>query len=162
MCVCVRTCARACVRACVHACVHACVCGLCTGLPGWAGTRTNLDFTEARDGEWQWHQLGYMQICTWPQTDNHACTQPLTFSALTLLIWQEEGHPSCKKLEWWDVGMVIWLGQDAGLHMAQLIPLLPVLTVCCSRKSRLVLVLAFWYRLTQVVSDKIQRAVKWL
>jgi len=22
---------------------------------------TNLDFTEARDSEWQWHQLGYMQ-----------------------------------------------------------------------------------------------------
>jgi len=27
--------------------------GLCLGLPGWAGTRTNLDFTEARDSEWQ-------------------------------------------------------------------------------------------------------------
>ena len=27
-----------------------------SGLPGWAGTRTNLDFTEARDSEWQWHQ----------------------------------------------------------------------------------------------------------
>ena len=25
---------------------------------------TNLDFTEARDGEWQWHQLGRMQACT--------------------------------------------------------------------------------------------------
>jgi len=23
--------------------------------------RTNLDFTEARDSEWQWHQLGHMQ-----------------------------------------------------------------------------------------------------
>jgi len=26
--------------------------------------KTNLDFTEARDSEWQWHQLGHMQICT--------------------------------------------------------------------------------------------------
>jgi len=26
--------------------------------------RTNLDFTEARDSEWQWHQLGPMQVCT--------------------------------------------------------------------------------------------------
>jgi len=26
--------------------------------------KTNLDFTEARDSEWQWHQLGYMQVCT--------------------------------------------------------------------------------------------------
>jgi len=26
--------------------------------------KTNLDFTEARDSEWQWHQLGRMQVCT--------------------------------------------------------------------------------------------------
>ena len=26
--------------------------------------KTNLDFTEARDSEWQRHQLGHMQICT--------------------------------------------------------------------------------------------------
>jgi len=26
--------------------------------------KTNLDFTKARDSEWQWHQLGHMQICT--------------------------------------------------------------------------------------------------
>jgi len=26
--------------------------------------KNNLDFTEARDSEWQWHQLGHMQICT--------------------------------------------------------------------------------------------------
>ena len=24
---------------------------------------TNLDFTEARDSEWQWHHLGHMQVC---------------------------------------------------------------------------------------------------
>jgi len=23
-----------------------------------------MDFTEARDSEWQWHQLGHMHICT--------------------------------------------------------------------------------------------------
>ena len=34
--------------------------------------KTNLDFTEARDSEWQWHQLGHMQVCTLLQTDNHA------------------------------------------------------------------------------------------
>jgi len=32
--------------------------------------KTNLDFTEARDSEWQWHQLGHMQVCTSLQTDN--------------------------------------------------------------------------------------------
>jgi len=26
--------------------------------------KTNLDVTEARDSEWQWHQLGHMQVCT--------------------------------------------------------------------------------------------------
>jgi len=31
--------------------------------------KTNLDFTEARDSEWQWHQLGHMQVCTLLQTD---------------------------------------------------------------------------------------------
>jgi len=40
---------------------------------------TNLDFTEARYSEWQWHQLGHMQVCTFLQTDNHASTPPLFF-----------------------------------------------------------------------------------
>jgi len=38
--------------------------------------KTNLDFTEATDSEWQWHQLGRMQVCTSLQTDNHANTSP--------------------------------------------------------------------------------------
>jgi len=41
--------------------------------------KTNLDFTEARDSEWQWHQLGYMQVCTLLQTDNLTSTAPLSF-----------------------------------------------------------------------------------
>ena len=41
--------------------------------------KTNLDFTEARDNEWQWHQLGHMQVCTSLQTDDHASTPPLSF-----------------------------------------------------------------------------------
>jgi len=39
-------------------------------------SKTNLDFTEARDSEWQCHQLGHMQVCTLLQTDNHASTPP--------------------------------------------------------------------------------------
>jgi len=50
--------------------------------------KTNLDFTEARDSEWQWHQLGHMQICTSLQTDNHASTPPLSFL--------QAGCPSCR------------------------------------------------------------------
>jgi len=42
--------------------------------------KTNLDFTEARDDEWQWHQLGHMQVCTSLQTGNHTSTPPLSFT----------------------------------------------------------------------------------
>ena len=51
------------------------------GLPRWRYQKgkTNLDFTEARDSEWQWHQVGHMQVCTSLQTYNHASTPPLSF-----------------------------------------------------------------------------------
>ena len=49
---------------------------------------TNLDFTEARDSEWQWHQLGHLQVCTSLQTDNHTSTPPLSFL--------QAGCPSCR------------------------------------------------------------------
>ena len=49
--------------------------------------KTNLDFTGARDSEWQWHQLGHMQVCTSLQTDNHANTPSLSFL--------QAGCPSC-------------------------------------------------------------------
>ena len=41
--------------------------------------KTNLDFTGARDSEWQWHRLGSMQVCTSLQTDNHTSTPLLSF-----------------------------------------------------------------------------------
>jgi len=41
--------------------------------------KTNLDFTAAKGSEWQWHQLGHMQVCTSLQTDNHASTSQLSF-----------------------------------------------------------------------------------
>jgi len=50
--------------------------------------KTNLDFTEAGDSDWQWHQLGHMQVCTLLQTDNHASTPPLSFL--------QAGCPSCR------------------------------------------------------------------
>ena len=47
-----------------------------------------------------------------------------TFSALTLLLGQQEGHLAGKKnFDWWGTGMVICLERDADLHMAQLMPL---------------------------------------
>jgi len=50
--------------------------------------KTKLDFTEARDSEWQWHQLGHMQVCSSLQADNHASTTPLSFL--------QAGCPSCR------------------------------------------------------------------
>ena len=46
--------------------------------------------------------------------------------------------------------MVIWLEQDADLHMAQLMPL--PLTVSCV--SKIQIGLPFWYWLTWVVPEK--------
>ena len=75
---------------------------------------TNLDFTEARDNEWQWHQLGHMQVCTLllpygrsevninrtlPNYNLRVMLQ-CAFSALTLLV------------EWWGAGVVICLEQS--------------------------------------------------
>jgi len=40
--------------------------------------KTNLDFTETRNSEWQRHQLDHMQVCTSLQTDNHTSTPPLS------------------------------------------------------------------------------------
>ena len=50
-----------------------------TQVSRYEKVKTNLDFTEARDSEWQWHQLGHMQACTSLQTDDHASTPPLSF-----------------------------------------------------------------------------------
>jgi len=59
-------------------------------------------------------------------------------SALTLLIGRQEGHPACKKTEWWGAGVVVCLERDADLHMAQLMPL-PV-SLSCFSKIRIVCV----------------------
>ena len=59
----------------------------------------------------------------------------IAFSALTLLLGRQEGHPACKKTEWWGAGMVICLERGADLHMAQLMPM--PLTVSCFRKIQI-------------------------
>ena len=58
-----------------------------TQLSRYQKGTTNLDFTGARDSEWQWHQLGHMQVCTLLQIDNHTSTPPLCFL--------QAGCPSC-------------------------------------------------------------------
>jgi len=54
------------------------------------------------------------------------------FSALTLLVGRQEGHPACKRTEWWGSGVVVCLEQVAHLHMAQLMPL-PLSVSCFSK-----------------------------
>ena len=60
---------------------------------------------------------------------------PVAFSALTLLVGRQEGHPVCKKTERWGAGMVICLERGADLHMAQLMPL--SLTIYCFSKIQI-------------------------
>jgi len=73
------------------------------------------------------------------------------FSALTLLVGRQEGHPACKKHK--SGGVLVWLSVCSEVQtciMAQLMPLPPL--SLASVKSRFVL--PFWYWLTWVVPDK--------
>ena len=78
------------------------------------------------------------------------------FSALTLLVGRQEGHPACKKTEWWGAGMVICLERGADLHMAQMM-LLP-LTVSCSSKIQI----GFTFLVPAHPGCRGKEAVKWL
>ena len=57
------------------------------------------------------------------------------FSALTLLVGWQEGHPACKRTEQWGAGVVISLERGVDLHTAQLMPL--PLTVSCFSKIQI-------------------------
>jgi len=61
----------------------------------------------------------------------------MAFSALTLLVGRQEGHPACKKTEWWGAGMVICLERGVDLHMAQLMPLPLTATHSCFSKIQI-------------------------
>ena len=76
------------------------------------------------------------------------------FSALTLLVGRQEGHPACKKLSGGGAGVVICLEQGADLHMAQLMPL--PLTVSCFSKTQIV----FTFLVPAYPGSPGQRAVK--
>ena len=45
------------------------------------------------------------------------CSGFFAFSALTLLVGWQEGHPACKKTEWCGAVIVVCLDRDADLHM---------------------------------------------
>jgi len=75
---------------------------------------------------------------------------------LTLLVGRQEGHPACKKQEWWGAGVVICLERGADLHMAQLMP--RPLTVSCFSKSQI----GFTFLVPAHLGSPEQRAIKWV
>ena len=78
----------------------------------------------------------------------------MSIGALTLLVGRQEGHPVCKKTEWWGASMVICLERGADLHLAQLMPL--PLTVCWFSKIQI----GFTFLLPAHPSSPGQSAVK--
>ena len=82
------------------------------------------------------------------------CVSLCAFSALTLLVGQQEGHPASKKTEWWGLCVVICLEQGADLHMAQIMPL--PLTVSCFSKIQI----GFIFLVLAHLGSLGQRAVK--
>ena len=77
------------------------------------------------------------------------------FSALTMLVGQQEGHPACKKLSGgcWR-GICLEWGAD--LHMSQLMPLPP--TVSCFSKIQI----GFTFLVPAHLGSPGKRAVKWV
>jgi len=73
---------------------------------------------------------------------------------LTLLVGCQEGHPACKKTEWWGAGVVICVERGADLHMAQLVPL--PLTVFSKIQ------IGFTFLVPADPGSPGQRAVKWV
>ena len=69
---------------CMHVCTFNGPFSRSTRVSRYQKGKTNLDFTGARDSEWQWHQLGHMQVCTSLQTDNHASNPLPTTIKLTV------------------------------------------------------------------------------
>ena len=108
-----------------------------TCIPSW--WLTSVNYTSANDS------------CNYVYTDLVTLNSKYSaFSALTLLVGRQQGHPVCKKLSgevlawlsvWSEVQTCI---RSSRCHCHSL--------SLASVKSRLVL--PFWYRLTRVVPDK--------
>jgi len=84
-----------------------------------------------------------------------------TRNALTLLVGQQEGHPACKKLSG---GMLVWLSgmRCRSAYRPADATATHYLLLQLNQIGFTFLVLPFWYRLTRVVPDAVQGAVKWL
>ena len=81
-----------------HTYTHTSLTALFPGLPGWAGARKvkPIWILLKQESEWQWHQLGLMQVCTLLQTDNHASTPLLGYRPDAL----PAAQPTASKKHW--------------------------------------------------------------
>ena len=69
------------IVACTHTHTHTRLTALCPArVSRYQKDKTNLDFTEARDSKWQWHQLGHIQVCISLQRDIHASNPPQMYT----------------------------------------------------------------------------------
>ena len=82
------------------------------------------------------------------------CLSQMCLQCIDVLVGREEGHPACKKPEWWGAGMVICLERNADLHMAQQMPL--PLTVSCFSKIQI----GFTFLVPAHLGSPGQRAIK--
>jgi len=93
---------------------HTRLTALFPGLPRWAST--NLDFSEARDSEWQWHQLRHMQVCTLLQTDNDTSTPPVCFLQAGCLSCCPTNSVKALKALWPLLANIFWQNNFSMFH----------------------------------------------
>ena len=108
----------------------------------WPTSKGHISYCKAADGQ----NLQILYICRFL---HHSYTM-IAFSALTLLVGWQEGHPACKKQSG---GVLAWLSVWSEVQTC----IRPSWCHChslslASVKSRLVL--PFWYRFTRVVPEK--------
>jgi len=68
---------------------YTCLTAGTTQVSRYQKSKTNQDFTEARDSEWQWHQQGHMQVCT-------SRSRQITTPAPHHSVFLQAGCPSCR------------------------------------------------------------------
>ena len=98
----------------------------------WARVDTKLEGLHSAPAFYMPYPCKYTACSDLELTASAAVAAADPFSALTLLVGWQEGHPACKKTEWWGAGMAICLERDADMHTAQLMPL-PVTVSCFSK-----------------------------
>ena len=60
------------------------------------GRKNQSGFTGSRDSEWQWHQLGHMQICTSPRQKTTSASRQSVFTGRMLFPPLNQQHQSTK------------------------------------------------------------------